>query len=152
MKLFLCECWTLFILSLENWLRDHTSWASSGIGVKIKSLPKNFWSSILNFTAPRYTFLFSNFENYIAHVIIFIVSSYYYYYYLNEDRRKFVIYFWVFHIYWASLLGLSNWALVCGLKWDQKGTNKTLAPMGLWLFCQLLTSPKLSLIIFNITI
>ena len=22
---------------------------------------------------------------------------------------------------WASLLGLSNWALACGLEWDQKG-------------------------------
>ena len=53
---------------------------------------------------------------------------------------------------WASLLGLSNWALVCGLEWDQNGTNKTLAPMGLGLFCQLLISPKLQLIIFNTTI
>ena len=53
---------------------------------------------------------------------------------------------------WASLLGLSNWALVCGLKWEQKGTNKILAPIGLGLFCQLLTSPKLPLIIFNTTI
>ena len=33
-----------------------------------------------------------------------------------------------------------------------KGTNKTLAPMGLGLFRQLLTSPKLPLTIFNITI
>ena len=53
---------------------------------------------------------------------------------------------------WASLLSLSNWTLVCGLEWDQKRTNKTLAPMGLRLFCQLLTSPKLPLIIFNTTI
>ena len=53
---------------------------------------------------------------------------------------------------WASLLDLFNWALVCGLEWDQKGTNKTLVPMGLGLFCQLLTSPKLPLIIFNPTI
>ena len=30
--------------------------------------------------------------------------------------------------------------------------NKTLAPMGFGLFCQLLTSPKLPLIIFNTTI
>ena len=30
-----------------------------------------------------------------------------------------------------------------------KGTNKTIAPMGLVLFCQLLTSPKVPLIIFN---
>ena len=22
---------------------------------------------------------------------------------------------------WAKLLGLPNWALVCGLEWDQKG-------------------------------
>ena len=53
---------------------------------------------------------------------------------------------------WASLLGHFNWVLVCGLEWDQKGTNKTLPPMGLRLFCQLLTSPKLPLIIFNTTI
>ena len=53
---------------------------------------------------------------------------------------------------WASLLGLSNWVLACGLEWDQKGTNKTLAPMGLGLFYQLLTSPKLPLTIFNTTI
>ena len=46
---------------------------------------------------------------------------------------------------WADLLGLSNWALVCGLE-GPKGTNKTLAPMGLGLFCQLLTMPKLLLI------
>ena len=44
-------------------------------------------------------------------------------------------------------LGLSVW-LGVGLK----GTNKTLAPMGLGLFCQLLTSPKLPLTIFNTTI
>ena len=70
MKWFLCECWTLFINSLiGNWLRDHISWALSGIGVKIKSLPKNFWSSVLNFTTPRYAFLFSNSETYIVHVI-----------------------------------------------------------------------------------
>ena len=53
---------------------------------------------------------------------------------------------------WASLLGISNWALVCGLKWDQNRTNKTLAPTGLGLCCQLLTSLKLPLIIFNTTI
>ena len=64
---------TLYSL-LRNWLRDHTSWASSGIGVKIKSLPKNFWSLVLNFTAPRYAFLFSNSETYVAHVIIFYWS------------------------------------------------------------------------------
>ena len=50
---------------------------------------------------------------------------------------------------WASLLSLSNWILVCGLEWNQKGTNKTLVTMGLGLFYQLLTSPKLPLIIFN---
>ena len=53
---------------------------------------------------------------------------------------------------WAGLLGLFNWVLVCGLEWDQKGINKTLALMGFKLFCQLLTSPKLPLIIFNTTI
>ena len=53
---------------------------------------------------------------------------------------------------WTSLSGHSNWALVCGLEWDQKGTNKTLAPMGFEPFCQLLTNPKLPLIIFNTTI
>ena len=50
------------------------------------------------------------------------------------------------------LIGLAFWALVCGLEWDQKGTNKTLAPIGLGLFYQLLTSPKLPLILFNTTI
>ena len=50
---------------------------------------------------------------------------------------------------WDSLLGLFNWALVCGLEYDQKGTNKTLAPMGLDLFYQLFISPKLPLTIFN---
>ena len=54
---------------LGNWLRDHTSWVLSGIGVKIKSLPKNFWFSVLNFTTPRYAFLFSNSETYIVNVI-----------------------------------------------------------------------------------
>ena len=54
---------------LGNWLRDYTSWALSGIGVKIKSLPKNFWSLVLNFSTPRYAFLFSNSETYIVHVI-----------------------------------------------------------------------------------
>ena len=51
-------------------------------------------------------------------------------------------------VFWA----IPIWALVCGLEWDQKGTNKTLAPMGLGLFNQLLTSSKLPLIIFNTTI
>ena len=59
---------TLYSL-LGNWLKDHASWALSGIGVKIKSLPKNFWSSVFNFTTLRYAFLFSNFETYIVHVI-----------------------------------------------------------------------------------
>ena len=58
-----------FYSLIGNWLRDHTSWASSGIGVKIKSLPKNFWSSVLNFTTSRYTLLFSFSEIYIAYVI-----------------------------------------------------------------------------------
>ena len=51
------------------------------------------------------------------------------------------------------LIGLTFWAFPIGLKcmaWS--GTNKTLAPMGLGLFCQLLTSPKLPLTIFNTTI
>ena len=30
-----------------------------------------------------------------------------------------LIYNWLSN--WASLLGLPNWVLVCGLKWDQKG-------------------------------
>ena len=70
MKWFWCELDTLYSL-LENWLRDHTSWALSGIGVKIKSLPKNFWSSVLNFTTSRYSLLFSYSEIYIAHVIYY---------------------------------------------------------------------------------
>ena len=53
---------------------------------------------------------------------------------------------------WASLLDHSNWDLVCGLECNQKGINKTIAPIGLGLFCQLLTSSKLPLIIFNTTI
>ena len=61
-----------------------------------------------------------------------------------------LIYNWLSN--WASLLSHSNWVLVCGLEWDQKRTNKTLALMGFGLFCQLLTSPKLPLIIFNTTI
>ena len=51
------------------------------------------------------------------------------------------------------LIGLTFWAFPIGLKcvaWN--GTNKTLAPMGLGLLCQLLTSPKLPLTIFNTTI
>ena len=59
---------TLYSL-LENWLRDHISWTLSRIWVKIKSLFKNFWYSILNFTTPRYEFLFSNLETCIVHVI-----------------------------------------------------------------------------------
>ena len=51
-----------------------------------------------------------------------------------------------------AFLSHSNWALICGLEWDQKGTNKTLAPMGFGLFSQLLTNPKLPLIIFDTTI
>ena len=69
MKWFVCECWTLSYSLLGNWLRDHTFWALGEIGVKIKSVPKYFWSSILNFTAPRYAFLFLNSEIYIVHVI-----------------------------------------------------------------------------------
>ena len=53
---------TLYSL-LGNWLRDHTSWALSGIGVKIKSLPKNFWSLVLNFTTPKVRILILKFWN-----------------------------------------------------------------------------------------
>ena len=49
-------------------------------------------------------------------------------------------------------MGHSNWGLVASLEWDQKGTNKTLAPIGLGLFCQLLASPKLPLIYIYIYI
>ena len=49
--------------------------------------------------------------------------------------------------YWPFQLGFSVW-----LGMGPKGTNKTLAPMGLGLFNQLLTSPKLPLIIFNTTL
>ena len=38
---------------------------------RIKSLPKNFWSSVLNFTTPRYTLLFSYSKIYIAYVIYY---------------------------------------------------------------------------------
>ena len=67
--------------------------------------------------------------------------------------KNFICFFphnWLFN--WANLLSLSNWTLVCGLEYDQKGTNKTVSPISLRLFYQLLTSPKLPLIIFNITI
>ena len=37
--------------------------------MKIKIIPKYFWSFVLNFTAPRYTILFLNSEIYIVHVI-----------------------------------------------------------------------------------
>ena len=55
------------------------------------------------------------------------------------------------------LIGLAYWVFPIGLycvAWSgtKKGTNKTLAPMGLELFCQLLISPKLPLTIFNTTI
>ena len=76
------------------------------------------------------------------------IISYFFFFYKNYVC--FSPYNWLSN--WASLLCISNWALACGLEWDQKGTNKTLAPMGLGLFCQLLTSPKLPLIIFNTTI
>ena len=49
------------------------------------------------------------------------------------------------------LIGLAFWANPIRLKcvaWDgTKGTNKTLAPMGFKLICQLLTNQKLRLII-----
>ena len=68
---------------------------------------------------------------------------------LSQNSICFSPYNWLSN--WTSLMGHSNWDLVCDLEWDQKGTNKTLASMSLGLFCQLLTSPKLPLIIFNIT-
>ena len=46
----------------------------------------------------------------------------------------------------ASLLDHSNWALVCGLQWDQMGTNKTLAPMGFRVFLSTLEKPKITII------
>ena len=52
-----------------NRLRNHTSWASNGIGVKIENVLKNFWSLVLKFTIPRYTLLFINYETYLVHVI-----------------------------------------------------------------------------------
>ena len=55
--------------------------------------------------------------------------------------------FYMFLSLWAFLLGFSMWLGV-----GPKGINKTLAPMGFGPFCQLLTSPKLPLIIFNTTI
>ena len=61
-----------FILSRTctyNWLRGHTSWASSRIEVKIKSIHKNFWSLVLNFTTPRCILLFLNSKTYIVHII-----------------------------------------------------------------------------------
>ena len=64
--------WVLdtLLFSLGNWLRDQTSWALGGIRVKIKSVPKYFkYFLFLNFAAPRYTFLFLNFETYIVYVI-----------------------------------------------------------------------------------
>ena len=61
---------TLYSL-LGNWLRDHTSWALSGIGVKIKSFLKCFFLQFLNFTALRYTVLFSYSKIYIAYVIYY---------------------------------------------------------------------------------
>ena len=42
---------------------------TSGIGVKIESVLKNFWSLVLNSTIPRYTLLFLYSEIYIIHVI-----------------------------------------------------------------------------------
>ena len=74
--------------------------------------------------------------------------------YTHTHTILYIIKFYMFLSLYITdyLIGLTFWALVCGLEWDQKGTNKTLAPMSLELFYQLLTSPKLSLIIFNTTI
>ena len=56
--------------------------------------------------------------------------------------------------YFLTALGLAFWASPIGLKyvvWDgTKGTNKALAPIGLRLIWQLLTSPKLPLIIWQV--
>ena len=79
------------------------------------------------------------------HTISFLMKNSYYILYVSL-----IVLNWISNL--TSLLGHSNWALVYGLEWDHKGTNKTLAPMGLGLFCQLLTSLKFSLIIFNTTI
>ena len=49
--------------------------------------------------------------------------------------------------FWAILMDFCMW-----LRVGPKGTNKTLAPIGFGHFYQLLTSPKLPLIIFNTTI
>ena len=53
---------------------------------------------------------------------------------------------------WANFFGPFQLGFSVCLEWDQKETNKNVAPMGIELFCQLLTSPKFPLIIFNITI
>ena len=44
-------------------------------------------------------------------------------------------------------LGLSDWALVCDLEWDQKRTYKTLTPMGLgpWAFLSTLNKSKVTI-------
>ena len=42
MKWCVCVCKPLYYSPFGNWLRDHTSWALSGIGVKIKSVPRYF--------------------------------------------------------------------------------------------------------------
>ena len=73
-----------------------------------------------------------------------------------------MIYFLILKIIYVSLLihnWLSNWpfgpaqlGFNLWLEIGPKGTNKTLSPMGIRLICQLLTSPKLPLIIFNTTI
>ena len=55
------------------------------------------------------------------------------------------------------LIGLTFWVIPIGHKYmawsgTKKGTNKTLTLMGLGFFYQLLTNPKLPLIIFNTTL
>ena len=62
------ECWTLFYSLIGNWLKYHTSWVLSGIGMKIKSFPNTSNLLVLNFTAPRYAF-YSLFYNLRLHVI-----------------------------------------------------------------------------------
>ena len=69
MKWCVCECKTLSYSPFGNWLRDHTSWASSGIGVKIKSVPSTSNLLFSNFTAKIYAFLFLNSKTDIVHII-----------------------------------------------------------------------------------
>ena len=125
--------------------------------VKFKTKDRKFLRTPLIFTPiPLYVqevwFLnkFPRENNRVAYTHIYIIS-FLMNTLLNEILYVFLLIFnWLSN--WTSFLGHSNWVLVCGLEWDQKGKNKTLAPIGLRLFCQLLTSSKLPFIIFNIPI